>query len=161
MTVVVVCSGFVGRYIYTAIPRTSSGDEMQAAQIQAELDRAEGQLQAWLAARGAPFQTLVQEMRDLPIARHTGIRALAKRRRADRRYWQAWEDAVARLSEAQHAQAGELAQLLATRHALQRQIQALTGGYRLMAAWHAMHVPLAVVLFLLAFAHAIAALYFS
>ncbi len=33
MTVVVVASGFIGRYIYTAIPRTADGAEMESADI--------------------------------------------------------------------------------------------------------------------------------
>jgi len=155
MTVVVVCSGFVGRYIYTAIPRTPAGDEMETAQLQAAIDRAEGQLQAWLSAHAGTFTALVQQMAALPVARGTG------RRRADRRYWQAWQDAVARLPDAQRDRAPELAALLSARRALQRQVAALASGRRLMAVWHAMHVPLAMALFFSAFVHAVAALYFS
>jgi hypothetical protein len=33
MTLIVVASGFVGRYIYTAIPRTADGVEMESAEI--------------------------------------------------------------------------------------------------------------------------------
>ena len=34
MTIVVVASGFLGRYIYTAIPRTADGAEMETADIE-------------------------------------------------------------------------------------------------------------------------------
>jgi hypothetical protein len=49
MTVVIVASGFVGRYIYTAVPRTAEGVEIQAADLEqkmagmdAEVKRMEG-----------------------------------------------------------------------------------------------------------------------
>lgn len=161
MTVIVVCSGFVGRYIYTTIPRTPEGDEMEAAQLQAAIDRAEGQLQAWLSAHAGPFRALVEQMGAPPAAPGSGINALLRRTRADRRYRQAWQDAVVRLPDAQRDHAPELAALLMSRRALQRQAAALASGRRLMAFWHTMHVPLAVALFLSAFVHAVAALYFS
>ena len=34
MTIIVVSSGFIGRYIYTAIPRTADGAEMENAEIE-------------------------------------------------------------------------------------------------------------------------------
>jgi hypothetical protein len=33
MTIIVVASGFIGRYIYTAIPRTADGAEMESSEI--------------------------------------------------------------------------------------------------------------------------------
>ena len=66
MTVVVVCSGFVGRYIYTAVPRTSTGAEMEAAYLQAAIDEAQARVQAWLADHPARFRALVEGLVDLP-----------------------------------------------------------------------------------------------
>jgi hypothetical protein len=161
MTVIVVCSGFVGRYIYTAIPRTPAGDEMQATQLEAAIDQVERQLQAWLSAHGSAFKGLVEQVEGLPVASSAGINALFWRGRADRRYRRVWQGAVAQLPEAQRDRAPELAALLRSRRALRRQVAALASGRRLMASWHAMHVPLAAALFLSAFVHAVAALYFS
>ncbi len=44
MTVIVVISGFVGRYIYTRIPRNADGLMLEAAELQAQLDSAGGLL---------------------------------------------------------------------------------------------------------------------
>jgi hypothetical protein len=33
-TIIIVASGFIGRYIYTAIPRTADGAEMEAAEVE-------------------------------------------------------------------------------------------------------------------------------
>jgi hypothetical protein len=40
MTLIVVGSGFIGRYIYTAIPRTADGIEMEAGEIKLLRQRA-------------------------------------------------------------------------------------------------------------------------
>jgi hypothetical protein len=97
----------------------------------------------------------------LPVAPVTGITVALLGRGGERRYGRAWQDAVAGLPPAQRDQASELAVLLSTRRRLRRQATALAKGRRLMVIWHALHVPLAVALFLSAFVHAVAALYFS
>ncbi|MFH2040736.1 MAG: hypothetical protein ABIJ65_14995, partial [Chloroflexota bacterium] len=38
MTVVIVLSGFIGRYIYTAVPRTVDGVEVQAAELERAME---------------------------------------------------------------------------------------------------------------------------
>jgi hypothetical protein len=45
MTVVIVISGFVGRYIYTAVPRTSSGVEMTLDDLESQVAQVEGDLE--------------------------------------------------------------------------------------------------------------------
>jgi hypothetical protein len=40
MTVVVVASGFIGRYIYTAVPRTADGVAIEAQELQVQLEAA-------------------------------------------------------------------------------------------------------------------------
>jgi hypothetical protein len=161
MTLVVVCSGFVGRYIYAAIPRTPAGEEIEIAQLQAAIDRAEGRLQTWLSAHGAPFEALVESVEALSPGPGSGIDALFGGRRAERRYRRTWLAAIAQLPAGQREYASGLSSLMNARRALLRQAAALAHGRRLMAWWHTMHVPLAVALFFSAFLHIIAALYFS
>jgi hypothetical protein len=161
LTLIVVGSGFVGRYIYTAIPRTPAGEETEAAQLQAAIDGTEGELQGWLSAHGAPFTALVKQMRALQAAPRKDVAALLRRSAPDRRYQRAWQDAIARLSAEERDRASDLWALLARRRALQRQAVALAQGRRLLAVWHAMHVPLASALFLSAIVHAVVALYYS
>jgi hypothetical protein len=45
----VVLSGFVGRYIYTAVPRTADGVEVEARDLERQIAIAEAELQRWLA----------------------------------------------------------------------------------------------------------------
>jgi len=113
MTAVVVVSGFLGRYIYTAVPRTAEGVIVEVQALQGQLAEAQA------------------DVRRLPEGR------------AD----------AASAKEAQRAQ-----------HRLkeiERQLGAMRWARRLLATWHTVHIPLGMVLFVTAFVHAGAALYYA
>jgi hypothetical protein len=161
MTAVVVVSGFVGRYIFTAIPRTPSGIEIEAPQLQEAINATEIQLQTWLAEHPAQFQALADHMKTLPAVLGTGIVALLSKPGIDRRYRQGWQRAIDHLDPDIQPQAVGLGQLLNRRRTLIRQTTTLKTARRLMALWHAAHVPLGLVLFTAAMVHVVAALYYS
>ena len=50
LTVIIVVSGFVGRYIYTAVPRTADGIEMEASTLNRQIAEADTQVQNILAS---------------------------------------------------------------------------------------------------------------
>jgi hypothetical protein len=52
LTIIVVASGFVGRYIYTAIPRTADGAEMETAEIEIMIGELEAKITAIQAVKG-------------------------------------------------------------------------------------------------------------
>jgi uncharacterized membrane protein (DUF106 family) len=108
MTIIVVASGFIGRYIYTAVPRTVDGAEVEAGQLEEEI-----------AAIQAELQT------------------------ADR------------------SQAKKLKQLTRRQNELRRQLSSLAMARRMLALWHAVHIPIGMALFVAAFVHAGAALYYA
>jgi hypothetical protein len=62
LTGVVVLSGFIGRYIYTAIPRTPSGAILEKAQLERDIRRVEIELHTWSTARPSPLKNLVGQM---------------------------------------------------------------------------------------------------
>ncbi len=70
LVLVVVISGFIGRYIYTAVPRTADGAVLEAAELGRLLDAA--RLDAAAAAGGGP-------QRDPAAIRH--VREVERRRR--------------------------------------------------------------------------------
>lgn len=81
-TLVIVLSGFVGRYIYTAIPRTADGIEMEAEALR----RAIAELDARLAERNSPSRDAKtsREIKRLEQRRQTlqrQVNALARTRR--------------------------------------------------------------------------------
>ncbi len=116
MTLVVVASGFVGRYIYTAVPRTADGVVLEASEIQARLAMAQTEMLR-LEAVGTTTET-ARSAADLRNAR-------------------------LRLQE------------------LERQLAAMRWARRLLATWHTVHIPLGMVLFVMAFVHAGAAMYYA
>lgn len=116
MTIVVVASGFVGRYIYTAVPRTADGVMIEGQLLQEQLDRARQELAYSSGAGGA-------------IAASAGSRR-------DR-------EAEHRLRE------------------LERQVGALRWSRRALATWHTVHIPIGMALFVMAFAHIGAAVYYA
>ena len=110
MTGVVVASGFIGRYIYTAVPRTAEGVIVEAQALQLQLAEARAEVGRLAQAE-------------------TNLRSAQQAQR--------------RLRE------------------VERQLGALRWARRLLATWHSLHIPLGIVLFVTAFVHAGAALYYA
>jgi hypothetical protein len=63
MTLVVVASGFIGRYIYTAVPRTADGAVVEAMALQAMLDAARREAASGSTPEAAAPPELVQQRR--------------------------------------------------------------------------------------------------
>ena len=116
MTIVVVGSGFIGRYIYTAVPRTADGVMVEAQDLRMQIDA----LRLGAAERTAASAA----------ATSRGVRGEEK------------------------ATAGRL-------HDLERQLAALRWARRTLATWHAIHIPLGMALFVMAFVHIGAAVYYA
>lgn len=106
MTALVVASGFIGRYIYTAVPRTADGAIIEAQELGLQL----------VALRAS----------DGPGAAGSDHRAIERRI-----------------------------------HRLERQMGALRWERRVLATWHAIHIPLGMAMFVVAFAHIAASLYYA
>jgi hypothetical protein len=47
LTVIIVVSGFIGRYVYTSIPRTADGVEVEAEMLEAQIAALEAQIARW------------------------------------------------------------------------------------------------------------------
>ncbi len=160
VTVVLVASGFVSRYVYTSIPRTSAGAEIGVSQLEAARRQAQGRLDDWLGAH-SKWRALVEHMDELQVTRGTRFAAVFRQPSVDRRYRRRWKRAVARLDVSLHAPAAELDGLLRQRRTLQRQIEIQAAARRILAIWHVLHVPLGLALFTLAFLHVVATLYYA
>lgn len=160
-TAVVVASGFVGRYVYTTLPRTPAGAEMGASQLEDALHQVEARLDAWLDAHPAQWRALASQMEELPVVSGAGLGAILRQPGVERRYRRQWRKAVRELGPSLRAQATELGGLLGRRRTLQRQVATLDTARRMMAIWHTLHVPLGLVLFALALVHVVAALYYT
>jgi len=154
LTLTVVLSGFFGRYIYTAVPRTVDGAVMESAEIERQLASAEADLARLkahapharpTAEAGLVAGSLIVLGRSLVEGRET-LAAWRGRRKLDAR---------AREVRAQ------VDALFRRRNRLLRQMRTLAAARRLMSVWHTLHVPLGLTMFSVAILHIGAAMYYA
>jgi hypothetical protein len=160
LTVLVVASGFLGRYLYTAIPHSLAGAEATAA----ELSQAASEVQAGLAAlvrqRSAAVQALVAADTARPRVRRDEVMLVILRGWDDWRYRRQLHQAVRKLERTEQRRLTEVERLLARRRSLERQARTLESARRLLSAWHVAHVPMGLALFGSVAIHIAATLYF-
>jgi hypothetical protein len=159
LMIVVVLSGVFGRYIYTAVPRTADGAVVEAAELERQIAVAEADLQRWLAGRPEADQRLVQRMTAVPAA--GGPLLVLGRTFLEWEYRLAWRRERRCMGALERAQARELDRLLRLRRSLRRQVASLALARRMLATWHAVHIPIGMVLFTAAFVHIGAAIYYA
>lgn len=78
MTLVVVASGFIGRYIYTAIPRTADGIEVEANAVEQEIAAIQSQLERFDRSQTRQLKAL--QNRQSRLRRQVGSLANTRRR---------------------------------------------------------------------------------
>ncbi len=159
---IVVLSGFIGRYIYTAIPRTAEGYVAQEQMLEAEMRKVEAEINRWLAARDEATRRLALNLERLAEA-HAGRSwwLLWGRWLDELRYrWEWWKE-VRHVHRQARREFRQLERLLARQRQLRRQRQMAALARRALAWWHAFHVPLGMAMFTLAFIHICAALYYA
>ena len=148
LTLVVVASGFVGRYIYTSVPRTADGVEMEADSITEEITRTQNEIEGWLSSRPHFSRILANR-----IAESGGSDSIVQRI--------AWGIEMNRVAPEMRQQAQSLMRMARRRRLLHRQLASLVLARRLLAIWHAVHIPIGLALFTAAFIHIAAALYYA
>ena len=162
LTVIIVTSGFIGRYIYTAVPRTADGIEIESYALEAQISNLDGKLQSWLATNpDANTRRLVQQLSTSAATPSNQSMVIFTRPFIEWNYrFQLWSQKN-RLDAATRAQVEQLEALLKHRQKLQRQIASLATARRLMALWHTIHIPIGMALFTAAFIHIIATIYYA
>jgi hypothetical protein len=161
MTVLIVASGFVGRYIYTAVPRTAEGVEIEARQLEEQMAAADAAIQTWLRAPESALRDLARNFASAPVGSAGQLSLVVGRGILDWSYQLNWWLQRRRLNPKQRAQARKLEALVSRRRALEVQLASLAMARRLLALWHAIHIPLGLVLFSAAFVHIVAAVYYA
>jgi hypothetical protein len=112
LTAIVVVSGFIGRYIYTAVPRTADGVVIEAQELTLQL----AALREADAADPSPATATARR-------EHRSIEGRIRR--------------------------------------LERQVGALRWQRRALATWHTIHIPIGMAMFVVAFAHIAASIYYA
>jgi hypothetical protein len=159
LTVIIVASGFLGRYIYTSVPRNVDGIEIAANELEQQIRNVDSELQNWLATRPELYQSLSGRL--LPQQVSSGNRLVFGRAFEE---WNArlrWWRISSRMDRKAHMQAKQLNDLLKRERNLRRQLASVALTRRLLGLWHAVHIPIGMVLFVAAFIHIIAAIYYA
>jgi hypothetical protein len=158
---VIVLSGFIGRYIYTAVPRTLDGAEMDEGMLAQRIAIAESQISAWLQVNPQAAPALASLATIQPGLPGQPLVLLLE---TPWRTWQnksSWRKARQRMDASIRQQADKLDDLIRQRNLLRRQMGSLAMARRTLALWHAVHVPIGLALFTAAFIHIGAAIYYA
>jgi hypothetical protein len=158
-TIIIVASGFLGRYIYTSVPRNADGIEIEANDLEQQIRVIDGELQTWSATRPEVFKDLSERLSPAPSGSQSRLvfgRAFEE--------WNArlrWWRESSRMDKSARGQAKQLNELLKRERVLRRQLSSIVMTRRLLGLWHAIHIPLGMVLFTTAIIHVIAAIYYA
>lgn len=161
LTLVIVVSGFIGRYIYTAIPRTLDGAESDDSILAQRIAVAESQIHAWLQANPQTAPALASlavappDLPDQPAVISLGSSPRVWGQKSN------WRKARRQMDAFTRQRADQLDQLIRQRNLLHRQLASLATARRGLALWHAVHVPIGLALFTAAFIHIAAAIYYA
>lgn len=159
LTVIIVASGFMGRYIYTSVPRNVDGIEIEATELEQQIRSIDGELQTWLASKPELFRNLSKRLSPAPVG--SGNRLVFGRAFEE---WEArlkWWSISSRMDRNARAQAKQLNELLKRERILRRQLASTVLTRRLLGLWHAIHIPVGMALFTAAIIHIIAAIYYA
>ena len=161
LTVIIVLSGIVGRYIFTAIPRTADGVEIEASELARQIEIVEGALQKWEQLQPEITAALSHALRGSSISSGNSTTAVFGRAFSEIGYQLRLWRARRKLQSQYRSQAKELENLFQRRRVLQRQVATLAMARWLLSLWHTIHIPIGVALFATAFIHMIGAIYFA
>lgn len=163
LTILVVASGFLGRYIYTAVPRTLAGIEVDRRTLEADAAEKRAALVAWAADKSSRVQALVEQETAVATAEEKELPPLAifTRRFEEWREKRKISAEIKKLDREEQARLAEIEQMLEQQQRLIRQIKSLQTVRRMMGWWHTFHVPLGLTLFTAMFIHIFASLFYS
>lgn len=161
LTSVVVLSGFIGRYIYTAVPRTADGVAIEAQTLTKEIERVEENLHTWLKINPETSQSIMNEIRNLMGAKTSSFWLIFGRTIYDIQNWIRWQRLKRRLKSVPKSQLDRLATILRRLRTLNRQVASLAMARMLLGLWHIVHIPIGLALFTAAFVHIGAAIYYA
>jgi hypothetical protein len=161
-TIIVVLSGFIGRYIYTSVPRTLAGVELDRRDLERDLAAQRKALSTWSGEKPSRVQALVTEYsREEGLEHELSSRELLLRQYSDWRANRRLHKSIQALEKEERSRLGELERMINQQQRLIRQINSLRTARRLMGSWHTFHIPLGITLFASMFIHIAAVFYYG
>lgn len=154
--IVTMVFGIMGRYIYIQIPRNLAGTELEVSDIERVVEGIDKELGE--RSGGLDFSSMFREItsvdektKDLHIFQAlffmirtdiaNRLKAISLKRALKSQYHLSW------------IMRREIGSLLKKKAALIRKKNFLSTSHRLLHYWHVLHVPLAVVMFIIMFLH--------
>ncbi len=161
LTLIVVLSGIVGRYIYTAVPRTVDGAEIETAELEAQIAAADERIKTWVAARPQLASILAHHLNTMPDTAQLGPMAIFGRWMIEWEARRTWKRKRNQADSQIRAQLKEIEEMIRRKDTLHRQITSLAMTRRMLSVWHAVHIPIGMALFTAAFIHIGGAIYYA
>jgi len=162
LTVIIVLSGFIGRYIYTALPRTADGVEIETNALEAQITQLNNDLQQWLSTQPEEaLRRLSDQLSVQPSITSNRVMLVIGRGLFEFRQRLIWRRMIQKLDSTARSKAQELESLLEQQRTLHRQLDSLSMARRMLALWHSIHIPIGMALFTAAFVHIVAAIYYA
>jgi hypothetical protein len=161
LTALVVASGFFGRYLYNAIPRTISGAEATLAELESEVKTLRTAVSELAARRSLAVQKLVEAESRRGDNLGSDWTTVLLRAVDDWRYRRALRRQVRGLEKAEKRKLGDVERLLAQQKRLERQMRTYDSARQLLGLWHLIHVPMGLALFGSVGIHIVATLYYG
>lgn len=147
---IVVASGFIGKYIYSRIPRSRNGLELSLDEIRARSASVMHEIQATTGLAEADLRQALGLA--APLERRPGLFGTLSRMVHDdlqrgrtlKRLRQAWSTPDARGRRLDPARLEEALQLARDQIATEQQVRLLEGTQAIFKFWHAAHKPVAI-----------------
>jgi hypothetical protein len=159
LTIIIVASGILGRYIYTSVPRNVDGIEVEANELEVQIRTVDNELQNWLASHPEKYRALSDHLSAYTASR--GNRLVFGRAFEEWDSRLKWWRESSRMDHQARKQAKQLNELMKQERNLRRQLASIVFTRRLLGLWHAIHIPVGMVLFTAAFIHIVAAVYYA
>ncbi len=161
LMIIVVVSGFIGRYFYTALPRTVEGVELETSALEAEISAINAELKKWQFSQEDTPPKFALGLTSQPEVTHSELTLVLGRSYLNWSDRLRWQFEKRRLNPEIQTHAKKLEYLLKRKHQLHRQVASLAMARRLLALWHSVHIPIGMALFTAAFIHICAAIYYA
>ena len=161
LTVLVCGSGFLGRYFYTAIPRSLAGVEASSTDLVDEIRRVQAAIAELTQQRSDAVQALVEADAHRQRRARGDWMLVLLRGWDDWRYRRNLHSQIRRLEKTGQQKLGDVERMLMQRRNLERQMRMLQAARRLLSVWHIAHVPMGVALFSSVAIHVSATFYFG
>jgi hypothetical protein len=147
LTLIVVASGAFGRYLYSWLPKSLSGDRLEARDIEAELTRLEPEVAAGLAAHPELAAAASAIGARTALTGRIGFAALVAEDRRTRKALAAIDRALAKVGPGpKDPRYTSYAAALRRRATLTRRLTGFTAAERMFRSWHLFHKPLTFLL---------------